>query len=319
MRRTETLLSSLGSRPYRLGDIPTLFHCPTIEPGGAWPRPRREMLPVFLHSAGELFGEFAEVAVLGFSMAGILNAVVSKPAATRHLRGGTVSANALAATLGLLTPSVAARSTDGPHNLSVRQPSRACLCVPDSGPMVQLVRPHRPGRFPWIEGRRRGLSVGGHSGVHCGRAHRHARGSAPRGSAVLPLEPVGGRNQAGCCDTGVGNRARLTLLDFSDPREKARLGARFAIDLLRELGPWMIGGILLAGAIEARNPEGTNYTIPPESKSDGTPGGTPHRRGALHRQPRLIAVGANIARPEARCGGAGWFCWWRAWGRTSPR
>jgi uncharacterized membrane protein YraQ (UPF0718 family) len=78
---------------------------------------------------------------------------------------------------------------------------------------------------------------------------------APRGSAVLPLEPVGGRNQAGCCDTRVGNRARLTLLDFSDPREKARLGARFAIDLLRELGPRMTGGILLAGAIEAVIPK----------------------------------------------------------------
>ena len=53
----------------------------------------------------------------------------------------------------------------------------------------------------------------------------------------------------------MGNRARLTLLDFSDPREKARLGARFAIDLLRELGPRMTGGILLAGAIEAVIPK----------------------------------------------------------------
>ena len=62
------------------------------------------MLQVFLHSAADYLKEFAEVAVLGFFIAGILNAVVNKAAVARHLGGGIVGANALAATWGFLMP-----------------------------------------------------------------------------------------------------------------------------------------------------------------------------------------------------------------------
>jgi uncharacterized membrane protein YraQ (UPF0718 family) len=62
------------------------------------------MLQVFLHSAADFLKEFAEVAVLGFFIAGILNAVVNKAAVARHLGGGIVGANALAATWGFLMP-----------------------------------------------------------------------------------------------------------------------------------------------------------------------------------------------------------------------
>ena len=48
--------------------------------------------------------EFAEVAVLGFFFAGVMNAVVNKAAVARHLGGHPVLANALGATLGFVTP-----------------------------------------------------------------------------------------------------------------------------------------------------------------------------------------------------------------------
>src|SRR6516225_9678815 len=62
------------------------------------------MLQVFLHSAADYLKEFAEVAVLGFFIAGILNAVVNKAAVVRHLGGSIVGTNALAATWGFLMP-----------------------------------------------------------------------------------------------------------------------------------------------------------------------------------------------------------------------
>ncbi len=60
------------------------------------------MLQVFVHTALDYLREFAEVAVLGFFVAGILNATVNKAAVARHLGESVVGANALAATWGFL-------------------------------------------------------------------------------------------------------------------------------------------------------------------------------------------------------------------------
>ena len=58
------------------------------------------MLEIFAHTALDYLREFAEVAVLRFVVAGILNAVVNKAAVARHLGGNIVGANALAAKWG---------------------------------------------------------------------------------------------------------------------------------------------------------------------------------------------------------------------------
>ena len=47
------------------------------------------------------------------------------------------------------------------------------------------------------------------------------------------------------------------LLDFSDPLGKLRGGVRFALNQLRELGPWMLVGVVLGAAIETFVPEDT--------------------------------------------------------------
>ena len=55
-----------------------------------------------------------------------------------------------------------------------------------------------------------------------------------------------------CCEAGEACRTvNAPLVDFSNPAEKIRAGVRFAVDLLQELGPWMIAGIVLGAAIEA--------------------------------------------------------------------
>lgn len=70
----------------------------------------------------------------------------------------------------------------------------------------------------------------------------------------------GGCPAPGCCDTRALTRS-TQLLDLSNPARKASLAVRFAVDLLRELGPWMLGGVLLGAAVEAVVPKEfvTNY------------------------------------------------------------
>jgi uncharacterized membrane protein YraQ (UPF0718 family) len=56
----------------------------------------------------------------------------------------------------------------------------------------------------------------------------------------------------GAC-TGETSVARPWLFDLSDPRQRA--GARFAFDLLREIGPWIVARVLIGAAIAAFVPE----------------------------------------------------------------
>ncbi len=80
-------------------------------------------------------------------------------------------------------------------------------------------------------------------------------GHSPRVLAAPALPVAGGCADTGCCVTSADS-AHQPLLDLSNPGEKMRSGARFAVDLVRELGPWMIAGILLGAAIEAIVPKG---------------------------------------------------------------
>ena len=47
------------------------------------------------------------------------------------------------------------------------------------------------------------------------------------------------------------------LYDVSDPLGKLRAGVQFALESLRELGPWMLVGVLLGAAVETFVPEDT--------------------------------------------------------------
>jgi uncharacterized membrane protein YraQ (UPF0718 family) len=214
------------------------------------------MLQIFVHTALGYLREFAEVAVLGFFVAGILNAIVNKAAVARHLGGSVAGANALAATWGFLMPLCCCSGIPAALTLyrsgSHRGPACAFLIA-----------------VPWFNwygltaliiflGWRAGLIVSLSAvtvGFVAGILIDTIVGRSPRVSAKPVLPVAGGCNDAGCCDTGGADPARWPLLDVSNPKEKVRSGVGFAVDLLRELGPWMIGGILLGAAIEAIVPK----------------------------------------------------------------
>lgn len=213
------------------------------------------MLQVFVHAALDYLREFAEVAVLGFVVAGVLNATVNKGAVARHLGKSVVGANALAATWGFLMPLCCCAGIPTALTLyrsgSRRGPACAFLIA-----------------VPWFNwygltalliflGWRAGFIVSLSAvmvGFLAGILIDTLVGHPPQLPAVPALPEAGGCNEAGCCDAGPANPVDQPLLDFSNPREKVQSGVRFAVDLLREIGPWMIAGILLGAAVEALVP-----------------------------------------------------------------
>ncbi len=218
------------------------------------------MAHTFLMTAGEYLREFAEVAVLGFFLAGIINAVVNKQAVASHLRGNVVAANAIAATWGFVTPLCCCSGIPTALTLyrsgSRRGPACAFLIA-----------------VPWFNwygltaltvflGWRVGLTVslsavvvGFIAGVlidlfgDCSSVALKAKetGSDCSGEAACA--------GATCSDATLSGSSSRRFLDFSHPREKVWAATRFALDLLKELGPWMLAGVVLGALAEVIVPK----------------------------------------------------------------
>jgi uncharacterized protein len=62
------------------------------------------MLTTFALTVVGYLRELAEIVVVGFVVAGVINAVVNKEAVARYLGGSPVVANLLGATIGIVTP-----------------------------------------------------------------------------------------------------------------------------------------------------------------------------------------------------------------------
>jgi uncharacterized protein len=72
--------------------------------------------------------------------------------------------------------------------------------------------------------------------------------------SLIPIltEPTCSCGDAGCSPPAPSQER---LIDLSHPADKLREDLRFALDLLREVGPWIIGGVVLGAAVEAFVPE----------------------------------------------------------------
>jgi len=216
----------------------------------------------FLLTAAAFARNFAEVALVGFVLAGVINAVVNKPALARHLGGSVLRANAVASTWGFLTPLCCCSGVPTAVTLyrsgSRRGPACAFLIA-----------------VPWFNwygltalmiflGWRAGLAVS-LSAVGVAfitgavidtldarwpsphRTHaRHAQHAAHEGGSAhhcgAPSDPA--------------PEPDAPLLDLSNPWEKARAGLQFASHLALEIAPWIVAGILLGAAAETFIPSG---------------------------------------------------------------
>lgn len=216
------------------------------------------MLSSFVVTAWGYLREIAEIVVLGFIVAGVINAVVNKDMVARYLGGSLLVANALGALIGIVTPLCCCSAIPTAMTLYRSGSRRGPACA------FLIATPW----FNWYGltalviflGPRAALAVAG-SAVLIAFSTGVAidvmdliRPRPPTVPAVVSEPPNG---DSACCASCGDERSRghEHLLDVSDPLGKLRAGIRFALDELRELGPWMLAGVLLGAAIETFVPE----------------------------------------------------------------
>lgn len=234
------------------------------------------MLTTFMLTVVGYLRELAEIVVVGFVVAGVINAVVNKEAVARYLGGSPVVANLLGATIGLVTPLCCCSAIPTAMALyragSRRGPAcafliatpwfnwygltalllflgpRATLAVAGSAVLIAF----SAGLLIDLVGPRHGLPHAASERAESADGAETATATGTLGSASCDC------GDASCHGVQVGTMspdAPPKLLDFSDLRGKLRQGVTFALDMLRELGLWIVLGVLLGAAIETFVPE----------------------------------------------------------------
>jgi uncharacterized membrane protein YraQ (UPF0718 family) len=214
------------------------------------------MLHTFLVTVLTYVREIAEIVMLGFVVAGVINAVVNKDAVARYLGSNLVLANLLGATIGVITPLC------------------CCSAIPTAMALYRAGSRRGPAcafliATPWFNwygltalviflGLRVALAVAGSAVLIGFTAGLLIDVLGPRQRTTLPVTDPSSRCACGDACAGVTTRcATPRLFDLTDPWGKLHSGVRFALDSLRELGPWMVVGVLLGAAVETFAPEET--------------------------------------------------------------
>lgn len=223
------------------------------------------MLHTFLLTAWGYVREILEIVLVGFVVAGVIDAVVNKAAVVRYLGSSLLGANLLGALIGIVTPLC------------------CCSAIPTAMALYRAGSRRGPAcafliSTPWFNwygltalliflGPPVALAVAGSAvliGFCTGVAiDRFGQRAAP---ASLPASTVSGTVlqmmttctdcDDGCCEPDkMSQPGSAALFDFTDLPGKLRAGVRFAVDVLREIGPWMLAGVLLGAAVETFVPE----------------------------------------------------------------
>ncbi|MGI8824974.1 MAG: permease [Chloroflexota bacterium] len=209
------------------------------------------MLDPFVSILWTYLKEVAEVVLIGFVVAGAINAMVNKEAIVRFLGGNILLSNLLGATIGVVTPLCCCSAIPMALTLYKAGSRRGPACA------FLIATPW----FNWYGlaalviflGIRVSLAVavsavaiGFLTGVLIDLVTPRER--AP----LLVLTTV---DPCSCGDSNCPSPVPAKVFDFSDPLGKLREGVRFAIDLLREVGPWIVVGVVVGAAVETFVPE----------------------------------------------------------------
>lgn len=215
------------------------------------------MLHTFILTLLDYVKEIAEVAVLGFFVAGLVNAYVRKEAIIQHLGAGGIKSNALASVVGLVTPLCCCSAI--PTALSLyrqgagRGPAAAFLI---STPWFNF---YGLGSLAVFLGVRVALLVGLSSVVVAFLTGIIIDRFVPESVKILPdtiLAETTCECEAGCGSScGTSAAADAGLIDFRDHPAKFRAALRFMIDLGKEIGLWMLIGVVLGALVETFVPQ----------------------------------------------------------------
>ena len=205
-------------------------------------------ITAFALASAHYLWEFAEVAVLGFFVAGLLQAVVRPDALRRLVGGGRLRSNLAGATAGFFTPLC------------------CCTAIPTATELYRATGRRGPAcafliATPWFNWYGvialavfLGWPLAGAIAV-CGVLVGTATGLfvdlvAPADAAPEPVTPAQVQT-CGC--TSCHEPAPHTgqhWWDFSDPVDKLRQALRTALGLLRELAPWILAGAVLGALVK---------------------------------------------------------------------
>jgi uncharacterized membrane protein YraQ (UPF0718 family) len=198
--------------------------------------------------------EVTEVIMVGFVIAGVINAVVNKEAVVRYLGRNLVISNLLGATIGVVTPLCCCSAIPTALTLyrsgSRRGPACAFLIATPwfnwygltalvifLGVQVSLAIAASAVVIAFLTGILIDLLVP----------------AGPQQTLIpLPAAPACSCGEAGCTAPA---HPQAALFDLSHPVDKLREGLRFTLELLREVGPWIIAGVVIGAAVEAFVPE----------------------------------------------------------------
>ncbi|OYV77052.1 MAG: hypothetical protein B7Z66_06455 [Chromatiales bacterium 21-64-14] len=208
-------------------------------------------------TTGHYLWEFAEVAVLGFFAAGLLQAVVRPDALRRLVGGGALRSNLAGATAGFLTPLCCCTAIPTAIELyratGRRGPACAFLIATPWFNWYGLIALAVFLGWPLagaIAGC--GVMIGTMTGLLVDLLGSPAR-SAVSAAVTVPEVPTtqGSETSCGCTSCEIpppGGTERW--VDFSHPRDKLRQALGTAYGLLRELAPWILAGAVLGALVK---------------------------------------------------------------------
>lgn len=221
------------------------------------------MLHEFIFTLLDYLKEIAEVAVLGFFVAGLFNAYIRKETIIEHLGKGGIRGNAIASVVGFIMPLCCCSAIPTAITLYRRGAGRGPACA-------FLIA------TPWFNfygfaslaiflGWRVAIFVSLASVViaFCSGMIIDVFTSK---SPVIQAVAVTITSHDSCND-GCGSscaplpNAGKGWIDFSNHRAKFRIALHFMRDLGREIGLWILIGVLLGALVETFVPESlfTNY------------------------------------------------------------
>jgi len=207
-------------------------------------------------TTGHYLWEFAEVAVLGFFVAGLLQAVIRPDALRRLVRGGPLRSNLVGATSGFLTPLCCCTAIPTAIELyratGRRGPACAFLIATPWFNWYGLIALGVFLGWPLaaaIAGS--GVLIGATTGLLVDGIGTPATGpqvaTDARGGVTMNVATA----DSGCTSCGISAPPTTERWwDFSNPWDKLRQALRTALALLRELAPWILAGAVLGALVK---------------------------------------------------------------------
>lgn len=215
------------------------------------------MLHQFLLTLLEYVKEIAEVAALGFFVAGLFNGYIRKEAVIEHLGKGGIKGNALASVAGFIMPLCCCSAIPTAITLYRRGAGRG----PASAFLIAT---------PWFNfygfaslaiflGWKVAIFVSLASVIvaFCSGMLIDAFTSK---SPVIEAKAVTSTSSCGCtagCESRSEpfSQAGKGLIDFTNHRQKFRFALQFMLDLGREIGFWILIGVILGALVESFVPK----------------------------------------------------------------